>query len=100
MWKNTGVTRKISLVHFGGKFGGKKNGIVTNLKFSGWMSYRNSQIIDSCCFGNMNYQIWFCLLNLCISMVKVTIISKVALATNTLMYVHIISGLYQGCPAI
>ena len=64
------------------------------------MGYPNSEIMESCCFGKKNYQIWICLLYLCISIIKVNIISKVAVATSNLMYVHIISGLYQGYPAI
>ena len=49
--KNTRVTGKIILAHFWGQLGGKKNGIVTNLKLSELMSYPNSQIMESCCFG-------------------------------------------------
>ena len=95
MSKNTRVTRNISSAHFWGQFVG-----LTNLKLSGWMSYSNSQIMESCCFRKKNYQIWFCLLHLHFSIIKVKIISKFGLATNNVMYVHIVSGLYQGCPAI
>ena len=54
------------------------------------------------CFGRKIYQIWFCLLYLYISIKKINIISKFALTTNNVIYVHIVSGFYhyQGCPAI
>ena len=35
-----------------------------------------------------------------ISIIKINIISKFAPATNNVMYVPIVSGLYQRCPAI
>lgn len=95
MRRNARVTRKISLTHFWGQFGGKHNQIVLILKLLGWMSYPNSQIMEMCCFGKKNFLISFCLLHLHIGIIKVNIISKFAIASNNVMYVHAI--LYLDC---
>ena len=37
---------KDSLAHFWGQLGGKKEWLVTNLKWSGWISYPKSQTME------------------------------------------------------
>ena len=83
---------------FLGSIGWKKNGIVTNLKLSEWDELSKLSNNGVVLFWKKE------LINLALSVIYIHQYYKdkynFASATNNVMYVQIVSGLYQGCPAI